>query len=195
MKRTTLICLAALIALTLAAGCGGGSDEPERPTATTAAAATATAVPPTATTAPARSVLDVVESADSLAGLGDYAAAISEYTELLRLLKDLDATPEDFAVVYMSRGLAYFGLGDYESAIADYDAALEWDPTFAEIYVARAQAYFHLGDEAAMLADLERAEAAGLDMSEFVVGLCSRSNTSNNLSASAGSNPTPLSRV
>ena len=161
MKRLILFCLAAFAALSLTAACVSIEDVAEP----------APTQRPAATAAPERSVDDILQSADSHAGRGDYAQAVSEYTELLRVLEDLDASPEDFANTYTLRGLAHFGLEDYQRAIADYDRAAELYPTFADIYIARAQAYSGLGDEAAMLADFERARAAGFDIEEFLAGM------------------------
>ena len=53
---------------------------------------------------------------------------------------------QNLAVVYHSRGLAYYDKGDDDRAIADYNEAIRLDPNFAYAYSSRGLAYDHKGD-------------------------------------------------
>jgi lipoprotein NlpI len=55
-------------------------------------------------------------------------------------------TGRNLAVVYYSRGLAYYDKGDDDRAIAEYNEAIRLDPKFAYAYSSRGLAYDHKGD-------------------------------------------------
>ena len=55
---------------------------------------------------------------------GDYARAIADYNEAIKL-------SFDSAMIYNNRGRAYQQRGDYERAIQDYERAIRLDPTSA----------------------------------------------------------------
>ena len=59
--------------------------------------------------------------------LGNYQAAIEDYTEAIKL------DPND-AVAYNNRATSKAELGNYQAAIADYTEALELDPNDAVAY-------------------------------------------------------------
>lgn len=81
--------------------------------------------------------------------LGDYPAALEDYTQVLRLAPD--------AYWFNRRGLTYEELKDFEKAAADYTRALELDPKWAVAYNNRGFARFHLKDYAGAKADFETA--------------------------------------
>ena len=58
---------------------------------------------------------------------GDYARAIADYDEAIKLLSD---SP----LIYSNRGRAYQQRGDYERAIQDYEQAIRLDPTSAQAF-------------------------------------------------------------
>ncbi len=60
------------------------------------------------------------------AKLGEFPAAIEDYTQALRL-------NPNHAGAYNNRGNAYYKLGEYEKAIADYDACLALNPNFPDV--------------------------------------------------------------
>ena len=62
--------------------------------------------------------------------LGDYAGAIADYTQAIRL------TP-DFASAYYNRGIAKAALGHYIAAIADYTETIRLKPDHASAYYNR----------------------------------------------------------
>ena len=81
--------------------------------------------------------------------LGDYPAALEDYTRVLALAPD--------AYWFNRRGLMYEEMKNFEKAVADYARAIELDPTWAIAYNNRGFAYFHLKDYAAAKADFEMA--------------------------------------
>jgi tetratricopeptide (TPR) repeat protein len=92
----------------------------------------------------------------SLAGNGDYAGAIADYDEVIRI------RPE--AKFLTNRGDAWQARKDYDRAIADYDAAQKLDPTFPRVYNNRGAAWQQKGDRARAKQDY--AEAVRLNPSD-----------------------------
>ena len=82
--------------------------------------------------------------------LGQYAAAISDYDEALRIKPN---DPE----VYNNRAVAKSELGQYKAAISDFDAALRIKPDSANAYNGRGIAKNALGEYAAAIADYNAA--------------------------------------
>ena len=68
---------------------------------------------------------------------GDYAHAISDYTQSLKLKPDAD--------VYNNRGASYDYTGEYDLAIADYDQAIKLKPDFADAVYNRGNALARQG--------------------------------------------------
>lgn len=81
--------------------------------------------------------------------LGDYPAALEDYTQVLALVPD--------AYWFNRRGLTYEELKDFEKAEADYSRALELDPKWAVAYNNRGFARFHLKNYGGAKADFETA--------------------------------------
>jgi tetratricopeptide (TPR) repeat protein/membrane protease YdiL (CAAX protease family) len=69
---------------------------------------------------------------------GEVDAAISDYTEAIRL----DA---DYSWAYANRGLAFFKKERYAQAIPDLDQAIRLDPSQADAYLHRGLAHHQLG--------------------------------------------------
>ncbi|HEX5689475.1 MAG TPA: tetratricopeptide repeat protein, partial [Roseiflexaceae bacterium] len=84
----------------------------------------------------------------------DYARAIADYEEIMRL------DPQN-ALAFASRGNAYFVQRDYARAIADYDEATRIDPQNAIAFYNRALAHRDQGDFARAISDIDH--AASLD--------------------------------
>ena len=82
--------------------------------------------------------------------LGQYAAAIVDYNQALRL-------DPDYAAAYHNRGWAKDELGQYAEAIADYDQALRLDPNDAAAYNNRGIAKAALEQYAEAIADYDQA--------------------------------------
>ena len=80
--------------------------------------------------------------------LGQYAAAISNYTQAIRL-------KPDSADAYNNRGNAKEGLKEYAAAISDYDTAIRLKPDDANAYVYRGLAKRDLKQYEAAIADYD----------------------------------------
>ncbi len=92
---------------------------------------------------------------------GDYAAAVTAYTDAIR---SGELVGEALAITYNNRGVAYGEAGDFESAIADYSQALALRPGDATTirnlrvaYVRRGEVEFTSGNYDAALADFDAA--------------------------------------
>ncbi|MBK9748920.1 MAG: tetratricopeptide repeat protein [Chloroflexi bacterium] len=121
---------------------------------------------------------------DSQSELGNYDAAIMEYTEAIRLnsmladayagrgiayahignlqsaAADLSQAIElapDSAQAYYYRGNVSSQLAQYENALTDYSRAIELEPTFANAYIGRGLASFQVGDYDGAMENLNRA--------------------------------------
>ncbi len=86
--------------------------------------------------------------------LGEFARAIEDYDEALRL------DPDD-GDSYNNRGNAYYKLGEFARAIEDYDEALRLDAGDAVAYFNRGNSYDDLGELARAIEDY--GEALRLD--------------------------------
>ena len=82
----------------------------------------------------------------------DYAHAITDYTEAIRLNPQL-------AQAFNNRGIAYDNLNDYARAIADYSEAIRLNPKYALALYGRGLAKAGLGQSAGSKADMARALA------------------------------------
>lgn len=98
--------------------------------------------------------------ADSFAE-GQAALKRGDYSEAIRLFTlDIQSgqnTPENLAVVYNQRGLAYRRSGQPDKAIADYNRAMKLAPGDADLYNNRGIAYKAKGDLRRALADYNQA--------------------------------------
>jgi tetratricopeptide (TPR) repeat protein len=90
---------------------------------------------------------------------GDYARAISAYTQAIRI------DPND-AKVYYNRGIAYADKKDYEKAITDFDQVLMIDTNKYEAYNNRGLAYYNKGDYDRAIADYTQAIKIAPDYAE-----------------------------
>ena len=82
---------------------------------------------------------------------GDYARAIADFTEMIRL------KPKNVAAAYALRGLNYQRRGNNQAAIADFNQAARIDPNNAIAYFARGFTYHLQGDYQGALASYEKA--------------------------------------
>lgn len=80
----------------------------------------------------------------------DYAGAIKQFTELLKLL------PADHTV-YNNRALSYRQVGDYQNALSDIDKAIAITPGEALYYSSRASILMKMGKNLDAIADLDTA--------------------------------------
>ena len=80
--------------------------------------------------------------------LGEYADAIADYDEAIRL-------QPDHASAYYNRGNAKYALGEYEAAITDYDEAIRLQPDYVLAYNNRGLIKYTLGEYAAAIADFD----------------------------------------
>lgn len=104
--------------------------------------------------AAAPSWADVFQDGQAAMRKGNYPEAIRLYSQ------DIDSgnnTPENQAVVYNQRGLAYRRSGKPDLAIADYNQALGLTPNDADLYNNRGIAYKSKGELERALADYNRA--------------------------------------
>ncbi len=93
---------------------------------------------------------------DAYAGLGQYARAIQDYDEAIRL----DPNEE---MNFDARGKAYDHLGQYTRAIQDYDEAIRLEPDNDPFpYQDRGDTEQKMGNTAAAAADHAKANALGL---------------------------------
>jgi tetratricopeptide (TPR) repeat protein len=84
--------------------------------------------------------------------LGDFPAALADYSEKIRLQPDA-------ADGYGWRGAVYLQQSDYEKALADYSRAIELGPDADDValwYHDRGAARYNLGDHPAALADYDQ---------------------------------------
>jgi tetratricopeptide (TPR) repeat protein len=101
-------------------------------------------------TAPVATAGDFLDSGLQWASEGDFAAAIGEYDEAIRLNPNL-------AAAYHNRADAYDEIEYYDKAIADYTRAIKIEPDNANIYIGRGFSYHHKGDYDKAIADYTRA--------------------------------------
>jgi len=81
---------------------------------------------------------------------GEYAQAIKDYDEAIKLMPN-------FANAFNNRGVAYQKMVDYDRAIQDFDAAINIDPNYASAFANRAETYQKMGDYPNALKDLDEA--------------------------------------
>lgn len=96
-----------------------------------------------------RSVLQF-NRAKVLAGLGEHAAALADYDEVIR-------NDPDYGEYYFERAAAHRALGQYAEALADYAASIRHSLPFYEAHFNRAHLLAALGDDDGALQDLDRA--------------------------------------
>jgi tetratricopeptide (TPR) repeat protein len=80
---------------------------------------------------------------------GDYAQAVADYSEVIRLAAD--------AAAFSDRSLAYLATGECDRAIADATEAIRRDPRFAKAYFNRGSAYGTEGRYDLAVADFSKA--------------------------------------
>lgn len=107
-----------------------------------------------ATLAAATAWADTFSEGQAALMRGDYAEAIRLFT------MDIDSgrnTPDNLAVVYNQRGLAYRRSGKPDLAIADYNRAMKLAPNDADLFNNRGIAFKAKGELQQALADYNRA--------------------------------------
>ena len=134
----------------LAAGCGGG-DEPE----VTLATSTPKPAEPTSTTVPApaedaENAEEHIQAGAAYFADGEYAKAIVEIEEAIKL-------EPDNADAHTNLALAYFKNGDYESAASAWTDAISFSPDGASAHVERGRSYFNLKKYEQAIADFTQA--------------------------------------
>jgi tetratricopeptide (TPR) repeat protein len=87
---------------------------------------------------------------DSFSAIKDYAHAILDYDQAIRL------NPE-YAEAYNNRGYAYYWSGNPAHAIADYSRAIALRPNYAYAYNNRGAAYMASGHPDRAISDLDHA--------------------------------------
>ena len=99
------------------------------------------------------------------AGKDEYAKAIAEYSEVIKLL------PND-AESYVCRGYCYSGLEQLEKELDEYSKAISLEPQNGGLYFpTRYKTYLKLGETEKAIADVEKAvELAGTD--ETTIAIC-----------------------
>jgi Tfp pilus assembly protein PilF len=103
--------------------------------------------------APARDAKSYFDSGETFFSWGDYAAAIEEYTQAVRL-------DPNYALAYRNRGRAYASRNNLDRAIADFTEVIRLDPDDAVAYLLRGQMYVIHGQESyANKGDYDRAIA------------------------------------
>ena len=88
--------------------------------------------------------------ANALAGKGQYAAAIKDYDQSIKL-------DPKYAIALNNRGVAYHNIGEYDRAIADFDGAIQLSADYASAFVNRALAYEKKADYSRALNDFDEA--------------------------------------
>lgn len=88
---------------------------------------------------------------DAYADLGQYALAVEDYDQAIKL----DPSDEAF---YRDRGTAYALMGEYARAIQDYDEAISLRPDNADAYYCRGLTKKKMGDDAGGDADIAKAK-------------------------------------
>ena len=84
--------------------------------------------------------------------LGEYQAAIENYTQAINLQPDLY-----LIAYYRNRGLARTQLKDYQGAISDFSHVLQINPKMGEIYQQRGDARSQLADKQGAMEDYQKA--------------------------------------
>jgi hypothetical protein len=82
---------------------------------------------PSPAPAPARDAKSYYDRGETFRSRGDYATAIAEYTQAIRL-------NPDYKSAYFNRGWAYNKIKDYDRAIADYTQAIRIKSDYATAY-------------------------------------------------------------
>ncbi|WP_016949829.1 tetratricopeptide repeat protein [Anabaena sp. PCC 7108] len=94
--------------------------------------------------------INYIKTGDQYFRKGEYAAAINNYNQALKL-KPYDAD------IYYRLGLVYYQLGDSQAAIANYNQAINIDINNGKAYHKRGLAYYQLSKYQAAIADYTQA--------------------------------------
>jgi tetratricopeptide (TPR) repeat protein len=84
-------------------------------------------------------------------GDGNYVAAISDFTEAIRINRD-------YAAYLSNRGECYAHLKQYQKAISDFTEIIRLYPKSFSLYEGRADIYNAMGDRAKAAQDLRKAQ-------------------------------------
>ncbi|WP_071190276.1 tetratricopeptide repeat protein [Trichormus sp. NMC-1] len=91
-----------------------------------------------------------IKTGDNFLKKGDYAAAINNYNQALKI------KPHD-ADIYYKLGLVYYQLGDYQTAIIDYTQAININISEGKAYNKRGLTYYQIGNYQAAIEDYTQA--------------------------------------
>lgn len=81
----------------------------------------------------------------------------AQLTGCTRLLTQFHLSPQERAITYNNRGIAYISVMRYREAIADFGQAIQLNPRYAEPYNNRATVYRHLKQYQKAIADFDQA--------------------------------------
>ena len=109
-----------------------------------------------------KSATDALKKGDSFLKKGDHDAAISAFTEVIRL------DPKK-AEAYWKRGRAYEEKGNHEKAIADCSVAIRLDSKNAPAYYDRGRAYGKKGELDSAIAELQSGHSARPDLYQCIL--------------------------
>jgi tetratricopeptide (TPR) repeat protein len=107
--------------------------------------------------------LEIYGRAEKAVIADDYAKAVAEYSEVLKLLPNDDDSftkgERTFTKgdIYQARGNSYGWLEQFEKAFADFDKAISLEPKKGQFYYMRSLLYIKDGEMEKAKADIEKA--------------------------------------
>jgi tetratricopeptide (TPR) repeat protein len=151
VKGTSIPCVLAAAIIGLA-GCAAMSPEAQTCAGgtTEASVAACTQLLQAGDLSPRMQAITLYNRGTSYEGAGQYALAIADFSEAIRL-------KPDYANAFLNRGGSYVGEGRYDLAIADLNDAIRLDPDLYDAYVDRGSAYENNGQYEPALADFNDA--------------------------------------
>lgn len=99
-----------------------------------------------------------IERGQAYNELGQYPAAIADFTRALKLFEERDEIPDDANNIVLARAQAYAANEDYVDALIDYDFLIENEPDNVDYYWARGDVYYANEQYTEALADYQRVD-------------------------------------